>query len=175
MLKLAEIIREGLRIKQARKEELRGVKVPEEKPKAEPEVPIVPQPQIVPTPPPTPEPIPPPAPPPPPGEAAPEVKEEVEAESTMSLIQKEIEALELTVDEENKVYRFGNLTTLDFKDLEGCNPVMAATKIKEAIKDVLLKKYEVESDELEKRLEELRKKFRTFGTHCYVRSIKQKM
>ena len=125
MLKLAEIIREGLRIKRARKEALRSVEAPEEKPKAEPEVAVMPQPEI------KAEPVamPPPPPPLPAGEAAPEVKEEVEAESAMSLIEKEIEALDLTVDEENKVYRFGNLTTLDFKHLERCNPVMAAIQL----------------------------------------------
>ncbi len=171
MLKLAEIIREGLKIKRARRKEQPEVKVPEEKPKVEPAVAVMPQPEIKAEP----AAVPPPPPPPPPVEAAPEVKEEVEVESAISLIEKEIEALDLTVDEENKVYRFGNLATLDFKDLEGCNPVMAAAKIKDAIKEVFLKKYEIKPDELEKKLEELKKKFRTFGTHCYVRSIKQKM
>ena len=169
MLKLAEIIREGLKIKRARKEEPKKV----EPAKAEPEVPVMPQPEIKAEPAAMP-PLPPP-PPAAPAEGAPEVKEEVEVESHMSLIEKEIEALDLTVDEENKVYRLGNLATLDFKDLQGCNPVMAAVKIKEAVKEVFLKKYEVKPDELEKKLDKLKKKFRTFGTHCYVRTIKQKM
>lgn len=172
MLKLAEIIREGLKIKRARKKEQPEVKVPEEKPKVEPAVAVMPQPEIKAEPAAMP---PPPPPSPPAGEAAPEVMEEVQVESPISLIEKEIEALDLTVDEENKVCRFGNLATLDFKDLEGCNPVMAAAKIKEAVKEVFLKKYEVKPDELEKKLEELKKKFRTFGTHCYIRTIKQKM
>ncbi len=171
MLKLAEIIREGLKIKRARKKEQPEVKVPEEKLRAQPEVAVMPQPEIkaepaaVPPPPPASSPV----------EVAPEVKEEVEVESAISLIEKEIEALDLTVDEENKVYRFGNLATLEFKDLQGCNPVMAAIKIRDAVKEVFLKKYQIKPDELEKKLEELKKKFRTFGTHCYVRAIKQKM
>lgn len=165
MIRLAEIIREGLRIKRARREETRRVEVREEKPKVEPEVAVMPQPEIKVAPPPA----------APPVEAVPEAKEEVEVESPIPLIEKEIEALDLTVDEDNKVYRFGDLATLDFKELEGCNPVMAATKIKEAVKETLLKKYEIKPDELEEKLDELKKKFRTFGTHCYIRVLKQKM
>ena len=46
MLKLAEIIREGLKIKRARREEPGRVEVPEEEPKAEPAVSVTPQAKI---------------------------------------------------------------------------------------------------------------------------------
>ena len=86
-----------------------------------------------------------------------------------------MESLELTVDEEKKVYRIGSLTTLSFKDLKGCNSVMCTDKIKEAVKDSLLKKYDVESEELDKKFPDFKKKFRSFGIHCYIHILKQKI
>ena len=81
----------------------------------------------------------------------------------------------MTTDEEEEVYRIGSLVTLNFKGLKGCNPVMGADKIKEAVKESLLKKYDVEPEELEKKLQDFKKKFRAFGTHCYVHILKQEM
>ena len=103
------------------------------------------------------------------------VKSTDEAESVLSSITKEIESLDLTTDEEKKVYRIGNLATLNFKDLEEYNPVMIAAKAKEAVKESLLKRYDVDPEELEKKLEDFKKKFRGFGTHCYIHALKEKI
>lgn len=106
---------------------------------------------------------------------SPKVKKKDGTESPISLITEEIESLELTTDEEEKAYRIGNLATLNFKDMEGCNPVMATVKVKEAVKESLIKKYDMEPEELEKKLEDFKKKFRAFGTHCYIHALKEKM
>ncbi|NOX96753.1 MAG: hypothetical protein GXO98_01555 [Nitrospirae bacterium] len=106
---------------------------------------------------------------------SPQVKTTDEETSPISLINKEIESLELTTDEEEKLYKVGDLATLSFKDLEGYNPVMATAKVKEAVKESLLKRYDVKPEELEKELEGFKKKFRAFGTHCYIRALKEKI
>ncbi len=160
MLKLAEIIKERLRTKQAEKKEKREKKR-EEKQKKKGQNGINPTNQSLPVE----ETLPP----------LPKVKKVDEVGATISLIEKEIESLKLTTDEEEKICRIGNLATLHFKDLEGCNPVMAAAKVMEAVKKSLLKKYDVEPEEVEKKLEGFKKKFRAFGTHYYIHVLREKM
>lgn len=106
---------------------------------------------------------------------SPKAKKIDKKKSPISLVKKEVGSLELITDEDEKVYRIGSLASLNFKELEGYNPVMAAAKVKEAVKESLLKKYNVEPKELEKNLEDFKKKFRAFGTHCYIHALREKM
>jgi len=160
MLKLSQIIKKGLQEKQAQnKGKPEKVQLPATPP---PEaINIKPNEQD--------------SPPEVPARPAPRIKTTDEEISPVSLINKEMESLELTTDEEEKLYRIGSLATLNFNDLEGCNPVMATAKVKEAVKESLLKRYEVKPEELEKLLESFKKKFRAFGTHCYIRALKEKI
>lgn len=172
MLKLSRVIKEGLKIKEARnKGEQKKVRErkatnrittsplkPESLPPAtgtKPAEQVSPVSTIVPP--------------------SPKAKKIDKKRALISLVKKEMEALELITDEDEKVYRIGNLATLSFKELEGYNPVMAAAKVREAIKESLLKKYALEPEGLEENLEDFKKKFRAFGTHCYIHTLREKM
>jgi len=192
MLKLSKIIKEGLttKYKRNKEEQERDIadSLAELPPKPESPSPLATATSpatgvepTIPTPPAeTAAPVPPPetVTPTPPVEAAAatsSLPESDEAESLISLIGKEIESLELTTDAEKKTHQIGNLATIHFQDLEGHNPLMAAAKIRAAVKEALLKKYDVKPEELEEKLEEFKKKFRAFGTYCYVNILKQRM
>ena len=160
MLKLAEIIREGLKAKTARPkktiENTSSVETSQNKIATPPpkikigEEPILSSPVL---------------------KTTAEGKEKVEAR----LIGEEIEKAEIKVDEAAHIYKIGNIASLNFKPMEKCSTIMATGKVKEAIKEAFLKKYELTADELNKEIDKHDEKIKSLATRCYIHVLRQRI
>ncbi len=147
MLKLAEIIREGFKVKLARK-----IATPP------PELKIGKEPMPFSLP------------------LETTVGEKFGADSSViPLISREIEKAEINIDEAARTYNIGNITSLDFKSMEKSSTVMVASKVKEVIKEALLKKYKITSEELDEEISKHDKKIKSLATRCYIHILKQRM
>lgn len=91
------------------------------------------------------------------------------------LICEEIEKAEINIDEAARVYNIGDIASLDFKSMEKASTVMAINKVKEAIKKALLKKCEITPEELDEEMSKHDKKIKSLATRCYIHVLRQRM
>ncbi len=95
-----------------------------------------------------------------------ETKEEKEA--ALSALIEEIEALEMTINEEREICQLGELAILSFHDLKRYPPLMLGLKFREAVTEPLLRKYGLNEEEMNKVMERCKKKFKNLGTRYYI-------
>ncbi len=151
MLRLAEIIREGLKAKAARSkkiaEKISPAEIPPNKVAAQPAEVKIREEKI-----------------------SPALKHSIDEKEKIEvhLVGEEIEKLEVKVDEAAHIYKIGNIASLDFKSMEKCSTVMATSKVKEAIKEALLKKYELTPEELNEEIAKHEKKIKSLAIRCYI-------
>ncbi len=95
--------------------------------------------------------------------------------SIIDSISKEIENAEINIDEAGCLYNIGNIASVDFKSMEKSSTVMATSKVKGAIKEALLKKYKITPEELDKEISKHDKKIKSLATRCYIHVLRQRM
>jgi len=162
MLKLAEIIREGLKAKLARQKKTVKNTSPVETSQSKI---ATPQPELKIEKEPMPSSLP----------LETSVEEEFGVDSSVtSLISEEIENAEINIDEAERVYNIGNIASLNFKSIEKSSTVMVTNKVKEVIKEALLKKYKITSKELDEEISKHDKKIKSLATRCYIHILKQR-
>ncbi len=81
--------------------------------------------------------------------------------------------LNFLIDTQEQKYKLGDLLILDFKDFKNENPHIAANKLKQHFKKVLLSKFSLENGEIEEIFGRTEHKFKEFGRKIFIRNMQQ--